>query len=1312
MAPLPPSAPAARREAAGRWRERVLQRVPFTSGLVLCFSLVVFGTAFVALEDLNWAIAQGDGGYHVGLRRARVNASAPVLLAELCVEEVVLVRHHLGPWCTCARLGRWVQWMLYSTCTCALLGGALAVASDTHARRTERARRASVRLAQPSVRLSQPIFVGTVVCWLSAWLLLLLSLVSYGSLAPRYVRSSGAAGEPLPLELGGIYVWLRHALAIATCIVAIIFAALLGVWTEADLVHAVVSIIRSTVVTKAAYALLLAQLALAAVVPVRGVGGEAMLSAAGLYALHEQAARPKLLVWYGALLLCLTIGSFVDVVSANHDVSETVLQDAQLGLKLGVLGLLALELWPASPNGRLHSLRRRDTFSTHDGGRPSGRSSSDLDERARAGLAAEMPPWVFTLGWFLWDASYLVTSLADIVSDALVVWQWGFVLGYCGHFRVGVAVFVSTSVWYTLLFVLLLLASASAHQPAAHSASARSDAPADEPTRAERDGRGLVGALAAWVARSVSASRLSALAIFVLLLPFGQVYPFLVYGMLRLAPPERIRQYGMRVLGGPSARLLDDDDFFDWFIQLLPYAPFLVETLCEAIPMSLVQLSAIVSIEHEDDVGLLQLGSIALSVSVIVTRAVMLAFSFSPHVTVFKGLCLACDVLLTFYTVAALFGTTRTYHEATAPHVWFVWFWAQMPAVSPLGVVWCWVWLGFLAWFGTAVLVALLAYAWHGRALSEHERGFSLASRVLANAEPGAPAAGEGRPATADDARPLAERVARGALLLLEDLLLGSALLTLAVGPAVVLLGTLTFAWLVLALSLIEPQYGGPTQPWARRVVSDFVASDLAAKALVRLATVDGVAQCALSAWWPAQLAERERAEQLSRAAQLVRQPTFDLDMLNAALDVRAKWHVFTSATWARFYESLVAPFTHSRALLRAYGALGVCLYVLAKAYTLAFPFLSFFFEQTSTGTISQVTFVAILCCLLGMLLLRRSYERYVLVCSVYSTLLLDLPSILTDTLARRAHALEPPAATAAHGVRKARLTSYSAAQHEASLLARERDAAYDAPGARTAAQPSPRQCSAVESALAERARNGPFLFQEDAPLAALEEVPAVGKVSGGELHSLFIPTAHGEQVLEQLRQRALAVVVRATLLDRALDGRALRYASARERGGEGGGINGTDSADESGALERRDTPSERQVSLALVRELDALYRHMRESDADLLVRVGVERLCMCLFRLSPSSSDAAERAVAGNDDEEDEWWHRHSSPPRHGAARTADAPSLPGSSRTPMFDVHVPAAQHSSVPQPAAAACVGAAASRASSARTPPDGTPAEFSC
>ncbi|KAJ1625616.1 hypothetical protein T492DRAFT_230404 [Pavlovales sp. CCMP2436] len=592
---------------------KVIERVPFTSGLVLCLTLVVFGTSFVALEDTSWAIAGGDGGYRmalhrapvayrVGLRRVHDSQGSPLLLADLCADEVALTlgsarssgprllassRSRLGPWCTCARLGRWVQWMLYGTCFFSLAAAGLAIIADTHVRRSKRLRHQPVVAGSgPSVgswtTISNPMLVSTVLSWVCAWLLLLLSLLTWAVFAPHSVLL-GTSGEPLALKVGGIYVWLRHALALATFFGATILAALLGVWTEQDLVHAVVTLMRCSRVVKLTYLMLVLQLLLIALAPVTGVGGEAMLCAAGLYALHEQQARPKLLEWYLALLSCFCVISTVDVISARPCISqviatltacntETFVQEAQLGLKLAVFALLALELWPASWGGRLSEMRRRDTFSGDPDASP-GAQASPCSLGSRRGRRDQLgvPPWLFHVGVLLWDGSYLLSSLADIISDVAVMWQWNRV-GMHGHFAVGVAVFASTSVWYTMFFVLLLVTSGSSSAPDSTDSAPSSDSNAGGESARKRRPHAptALQRLANCVKARVGVSRVSMLALFLALLPFGQAFPFLVYGMLRAAPPELIREYAVRVLGGSAARLLADDDFFDWSMSLLP----------------------------------------------------------------------------------------------------------------------------------------------------------------------------------------------------------------------------------------------------------------------------------------------------------------------------------------------------------------------------------------------------------------------------------------------------------------------------------------------------------------------------------------------------------------------------------------------------------------------------------------------------------------------------------------------------------------------------------------------------------------------
>jgi hypothetical protein len=165
-----------------------------------------------------------------------------------------------------------------------------------------------------------------------------------------------------------------------------------------------------------------------------------------------------------------------------------------------------------------------------------------------------VPPWLFRVGVLLWDGSYLLSSLADIISDVLVVWQWR-QLGMHGHFAVGVGVFVSTSVWYTMLFLMMLFVTSSAAAPAA-SDSADGEGEGGEGRRRSSHGMPALQRLSSFIAEHVALDRVSVLLLFVVLLPFGQLFPLLVYGMLRATPPELIREYALRVLGGPAVIII------------------------------------------------------------------------------------------------------------------------------------------------------------------------------------------------------------------------------------------------------------------------------------------------------------------------------------------------------------------------------------------------------------------------------------------------------------------------------------------------------------------------------------------------------------------------------------------------------------------------------------------------------------------------------------------------------------------------------------------------------------------------------------
>ncbi|KAJ1625615.1 hypothetical protein T492DRAFT_1038569 [Pavlovales sp. CCMP2436] len=279
--------------------------------------------------------------------------------------------------------------------------------------------------------------------------------------------------------------------------------------------------------------------------------------------------------------------------------------------------------------------------------------------------------------------------------------------------------------------------------------------------------------------------------------------------------------------------------------------------------------------------------------------------------------------------------------------------------------------------------------------------------------------------------------------------------------------------------------------------------------------------------------------------------------------------------------------------------------------------------------------------CLLGMLLLRHSYGRYMLICSVYAGMLLDLPAIVTDKLALLARVREPPAASSASGARQVRLTSYSLAMSEAERRApsggEEEEEGDDLPR------------SEEDAWEAASTRGKPFLLRERAPRATQEGMAPVPTRTGGSVHPLYLSTANGGKVLERLHRRALHEVYRASLYDTAIK---LSFAKLNRPSASESSESQDGSADDAEA--GRSTPSERQVSLALVRELDALYLHMRERDADVLVRIAVERLCTCLFRLSSDGMGAREAVAEAEAEAEAEWMAR--TPPSQPSRR----PTIP----------------------------------------------------
>eukprot|EP01065_Artemidia_motanka_P047110 TRINITY_DN729_c4_g1_i2.p1 TRINITY_DN729_c4_g1~~TRINITY_DN729_c4_g1_i2.p1 ORF type:complete len:679 (+),score=181.11 TRINITY_DN729_c4_g1_i2:144-2180(+) len=128
---------------------------------------------------------------------------------------------------------------------------------------------------------------------------------------------------------------------------------------------------------------------------------------------------------------------------------------------------------------------------------------------------------------------------------------------------------------------------------------------------------------------------------------------------------------------------------------------FIVETAVESIPQSLVQLLAITT--AGDRVSAVQVVSLALSVSSIVSKAYTVSIGFDLRACVFKFTLASYDVFALFYTFTAL---------ANGVGSWNVWFLGEAgKGVSTMTMVWAWKTAIFTALFVLASLVtgALLA---------------------------------------------------------------------------------------------------------------------------------------------------------------------------------------------------------------------------------------------------------------------------------------------------------------------------------------------------------------------------------------------------------------------------------------------------------------------------------------------------------------------------------------------------------------------------------------------------------------------------
>ena len=123
------------------------------------------------------------------------------------------------------------------------------------------------------------------------------------------------------------------------------------------------------------------------------------------------------------------------------------------------------------------------------------------------------------------------------------------------------------------------------------------------------------------------------------------------------------------------------------WLKVQTQMPFLVETIFEALPQSLLQTSAMVIFSEgsPEDITSFQLASVGISVMSLLTKIYAACDSMVPQMFFFKGACLCFDLVCLFYTFTVLFAAqrddpdavqvfflTRPVDWASAIYVWIV----------------------------------------------------------------------------------------------------------------------------------------------------------------------------------------------------------------------------------------------------------------------------------------------------------------------------------------------------------------------------------------------------------------------------------------------------------------------------------------------------------------------------------------------------------------------------------------------------------------------------------------------------------------
>jgi hypothetical protein len=322
--------------------------------------------------------------------------------------------------------------------------------------------------------------------------------------------------------------------------------------------------------------------------------------------------------------------------------------------------------------------------------------------------------------FLLFDLGTVAISVADVVSDVVVLNQF-YKSGQKAFFALSLTIMVVSSAVFTIMFLFLGIG------------------------RENRRDWNIHDVFKKWSSKNDGSSRTSILSLlyflsFLILLPFGQTFPVVMWAMETFYPTGKssgataeelplsfdatgivnaegeITSDGIhrelaagRITQGQADELHQRNFKRQWAKnadplreylkrQVVKHAPFLAETIAESVPQSLAQLAALIIIGRTK-VAWVSIVSIILSIVSILSKSYIVSLSMTRPIFKAKMLVICFDVVALFYIFATLFmGDMGEVHLI------------HMPLIGMRVGVWSYLWIWKFVLFSVWSYLCFLGY--------------------------------------------------------------------------------------------------------------------------------------------------------------------------------------------------------------------------------------------------------------------------------------------------------------------------------------------------------------------------------------------------------------------------------------------------------------------------------------------------------------------------------------------------------------------------------------------------------------------------